>query len=239
MSIPNACCNIKPPKSDYSPKGTTSKLGDVDVYWTGERGAKKAVVIIYDIFGLHPNTKQTADILASCGFRVAMPDIFRGNPWPEEKMPYDVKELSAWLGKAGAEDIVTKDLNATIKALKDEGSESIGSLGFCWGGIQICLASQKKLFKAIASAHPFNVDAKLAEIVTCPAFFLPSKDEADMTPVMEVLKKKPFGDKCEHKRFDDMHHGWCAGRSDFKNELNAQRTGEAISDIATFFKKNL
>ena len=45
-----------------------------------------------------------------------------------------------------------------------------------------------------------------------PMLIMPSGDDPDHTPVKEVLDKKPFGDKCEYRRFDDMHHGFCAAR---------------------------
>lgn len=41
---------------------------------------------------------------------------------------------------------------------------------------------------------------------------MPSGEDPDHLPVKEVLDKKPFGDKCQYRRFDDMHHGFCAAR---------------------------
>lgn len=48
--------------------------------------------------------------------------------------------------------------------------------------------------------------------VTVPMLIMPSGEDPDHTPLKEVLDKKPFGDKCEYRRFDDMHHGFCAAR---------------------------
>lgn len=52
---------------------------------------------------------------------------------------------------------------------------------------------------------------------------------------MAVLAKKPFGDKCKMVVFDDMHHGFCAARGDYTNELNAKRANEAIQLTVNFF----
>lgn len=48
--------------------------------------------------------------------------------------------------------------------------------------------------------------------VKVPMLIMPSGEDPDHLPLKEVLDKKPFGDKCQYRRFDDMHHGFCAGR---------------------------
>jgi len=48
---------------------------------TGPASAKKAILVIYDIFGFFPQTIQGADILAAAGeYQVFMPDFFEGEP---------------------------------------------------------------------------------------------------------------------------------------------------------------
>jgi hypothetical protein len=50
----------------------------------GPAAAKKAILIIYDIFGFRPQTMQGADILAFSDpvhqYQVFMPDFFEGKP---------------------------------------------------------------------------------------------------------------------------------------------------------------
>jgi hypothetical protein len=58
--------------------------------------------------------------------------------------------------------------------------------------------------------HPSAVDAADYSKTTGPVLLLPSKDDSDMLPIYEDLKKKPFGSVCGHQRFDDMFHGWYA-----------------------------
>lgn len=41
---------------------------------------------------------------------------------------------------------------------------------------------------------------------------MPSGEDPDHLPMKAVLDKKSFGDKCQYRRFDDMHHGFCAAR---------------------------
>ena len=48
---------------------------------TGPVSAKKAILVIYDIFGFFPQTIQGADVLAaSQEYQVFMPDFFEGEP---------------------------------------------------------------------------------------------------------------------------------------------------------------
>ena len=91
----------------------------------GVCGGRAGVVVFSDIFGDHPNTRrvhvsvpsthalsfsmnglhvvccrrQVCDRLADAGMLVAMPDYFRGKPWPADKFPPpDRDEFMAWIG---------------------------------------------------------------------------------------------------------------------------------------------
>lgn len=111
-------------------------------------------------------------------------------------------------------------------------------VGFCWGAkIAVQLTSTLPFFVGAALIHPSFVEVRDAEGAGAPIFALPSKDEPDMTEYMNVLAKKPFGSQCKHVRFDDQHHGFCAARGDFKDELNAKRANEAIRLTADFFSE--
>ncbi len=92
MSMPAACCSLPPVKSDYVPVGKTEKFLDMDVYVVGPADAKVALIGIYDIFGFHKNSFQFCDLLAQgTGFKVVLPDFFRGDACTEEKfakLPY-------------------------------------------------------------------------------------------------------------------------------------------------------
>ncbi len=58
---------------------------------------------------------------------------------------------------------------------------------------------------------------------------------------MEALKEaSPEAyERSEHYRFEDMHHGFCAARGDYSDELQARRANEAIRMVSAFFKRNL
>ncbi|ORY97566.1 Alpha/Beta hydrolase protein [Syncephalastrum racemosum] len=243
MSYSKACCTIPPVEgSTYEPTGVIENVGDLPVYVVGPKDAKKSVFVIYDIFGFHVNTKQFCDVLANrCGYRVVMPDFFRGEPWSPAKMtPADMPSLMEWVGKVGTIDVVLPQLQAVRDWIKPQGVNQAGIVGFCWGAkIAVQATAKDSFFGSASLIHPSFVDTKDAEEAGAPILAIPSKDEPDMTEYMAVLAKKPFGNLCEHHRFDDMHHGFAAARGDWNDEVNKKRATEAVQLTANFFKATL
>ncbi|KAI8975486.1 Alpha/Beta hydrolase protein [Mycotypha africana] len=235
-SYSKACCELPPVVSDYEKTGEMEKYDGLDIYTVGPKDAKKAVLVIYDIFGYHPNAYQFCDILAkSCKWRVIMPDLLHGDYATMELLGKG-KELMAWLDRVGTLEVVTPDIQRSEKYLKEAGVDACTLVGFCWGAkIAVQLTSLNPFFVGASLIHPSFVDVKDAEKAGAPILAIPSKDEPDMTEYMEVLYKKPFGKQCKHVRFDDMQHGFCAARGDYNDKLNAQRANEAIRLTADFY----
>ncbi|KAL1928298.1 hypothetical protein VTP01DRAFT_3214 [Rhizomucor pusillus] len=237
MSLSQSCCSIPPVQSTYKPVGTLEKVnGELPVYVVGPNDAKKAVLVFYDIFGFHDNTKQFADLLAQHGkYKVVMPDFFRHEPFQAEWLGQrDL--LMAWVGKYGSLEVIKPQVEAVGEWLKSQGVEKAGMVGFCWGAkMAVQLTTSDGFFGAAALIHPSFVDNKDAENAQAPILALPSQNEPDMTEYMEILSKKPFGSQCKHYRFDDMHHGFAAARGNWDDELNKKRATEAVQMTANFF----
>ncbi|KAG0163372.1 hypothetical protein DFQ28_003148 [Apophysomyces sp. BC1034] len=235
----DVCCTLKPVESDYAPVGVMEHLGDLPLYVVGPKDAKKAILVIYDIMGLHKNTQQFCDILANHGYKVVMPDFFRGRPWNIKNIG-NRKAVMTWLSKVGTFDLVAPQISQVKTWLQGQGVSSAGIVGFCWGGkIGVQIAGVDRFYGAFTVIHPINVDTADAEKAQAPILALPSKDEPDMTEYMAILKKKPFGAKCKHHRFDDMHHGFAAARGNWSDELNRKRATEAIQLTIDFFNQVL
>lgn len=73
----------------------------------------------------------------------------------------------------------------------------------------------------------------------CPLALLPAGDDPQLDDLMEALSTKPFADKCVHKRFDDMHHGFCAARGDWTIDAQRERAVEAMNVVTEFFNSTL
>lgn len=240
----DACCAAGPPVvSDYEPKGVMSKINDMDTYFVGS--GPKGAIVAYDIFGFSSQTKQVCDKLADAGFNVAMPNFLKDNQWlVEDYPPKDMSELRAWFSSAGDWDTsVHAPFKAAVAHMKEHmGAEVFVVAGFCWGGyisMKVAALGPESGVKATGCVHPALLTPELAEEVKVPMLIMPSRDDPDHTPVKEVLDKKPFGDKCLYRRFDDMHHGFCSARGDWTIPEQAAKASEAIDTFVKFFKANL
>eukprot|EP00386_Alphamonas_edax_P012947 GDKI01040162.1.p1 GENE.GDKI01040162.1~~GDKI01040162.1.p1 ORF type:complete len:259 (-),score=85.25 GDKI01040162.1:212-931(-) len=237
----SSCCptTVGPVSSDYKGVGKHEKVDDMELYVVGE--GDKAVVVIYDIFGFHPNTYQWCDKLAAAaGVRVVMPDIFRGKPWPVDPWP-PVGDLMGWIQKEGTEEAVDRDVKKVMPWLAAQGVKATAVHGFCWGGLRAFNQAATGVFKAVGTCHPSFVTAEVASAVHVPAMVLNSKDESDeqMNAVEEVLRKNLGSDKLVNEWFKEVHHGWCAARGDCSDPVQKANMQKALDISAQFFKKHL
>eukprot|EP00499_Haloplacidia_sp_CaronLabIsolate_P003498 CAMPEP_0196780568 /NCGR_PEP_ID=MMETSP1104-20130614/8049_1 /TAXON_ID=33652 /ORGANISM="Cafeteria sp., Strain Caron Lab Isolate" /LENGTH=244 /DNA_ID=CAMNT_0042150779 /DNA_START=86 /DNA_END=820 /DNA_ORIENTATION=+ len=238
------CCPTDVPavRSDYEPKGSEVTLpeGGPMAYTSGS-GNSRALIIVYDIFGMSGQAKQVCDKFADAGFNCIMPDFFEGKPWPLENFPpADWAPFKAWIGTAGSYDTVRPAIERATAYAKANGATSVGVLGFCWGAGIAMSAGASGNYAAVGSAHPSFITPEGAEALKCPMAFLLSKDEAPIDPIKAVLDARAdIGSKCFYKSFPDMHHGWCAARGDWSDETQAKRATEAIGDLLAFFNTNM
>jgi hypothetical protein len=161
-----ACCKTAPPAApEYDPKGgfvqengmktCWSKLNlllwyddeaDKQVDETGSSKAKNAILLIYDIFGMYPQTIQGADILASSiteisgvPTKVFMPDWFK-EPADITQYPPDTPEKLAYIhgyfAVQASPDAIIPQIPGLMKAMMEKNPtiESWGVIGHCWGG---------------------------------------------------------------------------------------------------------
>eukprot|EP01012_Entosiphon_sulcatum_P066508 TRINITY_DN9579_c0_g1_i1.p1 TRINITY_DN9579_c0_g1~~TRINITY_DN9579_c0_g1_i1.p1 ORF type:complete len:367 (+),score=37.80 TRINITY_DN9579_c0_g1_i1:260-1360(+) len=251
MAHPLPCCPTAVPPvvgADYLPSGTIARLPEVDVDLYSVGNGPHVVVSIYDIFGYHPNAFQVCDRLAAAGFRVVMPDFFRGKrlplqPWPPIEGLDAMRAFAQQQGKwEEAGPILAATLNNVRLTTPKEQVELLrfGTIGFCWGGkVAFRWAAEEGVDAphALATAHPSRVDEVDANSVRCPTCVLPSEDEPPMKEVQAILETNSFAALNVWQRFDDMHHGWCGARGDWSNSDQAQRATEALNLAASFFHR--
>jgi carboxymethylenebutenolidase len=93
------------------------------------------LVMLEEWWGITDYMKQTADKLASAGFRVLVPDLFRGR--------------TAAVGDEGNHlmqgldfgDAANQDARGAVQYLASTGSKKVGVIGFCMGGALAMLAA--------------------------------------------------------------------------------------------------
>ncbi|MCJ1237458.1 hypothetical protein MMC14_005444 [Varicellaria rhodocarpa] len=200
------------------------------IYRTGPVTAKKAILIVFDVFGFCPQTLQGADILSTHGkeaYQVFVPDFFLGQNAKHEwfvppATPEKAAAREAFRGPGGVADIPTgaKKVPGVVKAIEEkiakEGGkiESWGSVGMCWGGKIISLTSPSTPtfttpFTASSEVHPARLDPSEASQITIPMCILASggEKEEEVDAFEAALKGEKYVE-----RFADQVHGWMGAR---------------------------
>lgn len=217
-----ACCETPPTAhaTGYTAKGTYSKHADLDCYITGPRDAKKAIFFIYDVFGFQEPTLQGADILASGGYLVVMPDFWEGKPllkeWFADRERYKV-EVEKFMARIQVPKPHIAKLDAVLASLKDSfpSIEKWGTIGYCWGGKIVALTSgEGTAWSAAVSTSPARVDAEDAKHIVIPMAMLASKDEpADAVEAFGKALTTP-----KHvETFSTQIHGWMSARAELSD----------------------
>jgi len=97
--------------------------------------SNKGIILLADIFGwASPSTRAAADRLAaSCEAFVIVPDVFRGQPWPEATPPSG-PAYERWRDRFSLQELAG-DVRGCAQLLNTVHSvELLGLAGFCWGG---------------------------------------------------------------------------------------------------------
>jgi dienelactone hydrolase len=121
----------------------------MNTYVTGPSNPTQAVIVIYDIFGMYPQTIRGADILASSiseksghPTKVFMPDWFdepaditQYPPDTDEKMKY----IMGFFNGPASPSVIVPKVPGLVDAMEAENSgiKSWGIVGHCWGG-KVC-----------------------------------------------------------------------------------------------------
>lgn len=108
------------------------------------------VVIFEEWWGVDDRIKATADRLATQGFSVLIPDLFRGR---SAVTPDEATHLVKGLDFA---DAARQDSVGAARYLRDHGAKRVGVMGFCIGGaLTILSAMQPGVFDAASAWYGF------------------------------------------------------------------------------------
>ncbi|CAK7232734.1 hypothetical protein SCUCBS95973_009202 [Sporothrix curviconia] len=249
----HACAQRPPLTVDYQPQGRYETLAGIKTYIVGPDDATKAIIDIYDIFGMWPQTTQGADLLSFLtGALVLLPDFFEGDGAKPEWFPADTPEKQKALGdffnaKAGFDSgvVTLLSIRKTLATRYPAVDDHVGVFGLCWGGKVAVLASAAgnegpgRRFTVSGTAHPGRLDAKDAEGLTAPHILIASKDE-DVAVVAEYRKilSQP-GKVGEVITYENMFHGWMAARSNLADAENVKEFARGYEQAAAFYNKHL
>lgn len=97
--------------------------------------SNKGIVLLSDIYGWEgASMRAAADRLAaSCEAFVLVPDLFRGQAWPEGTPPSG-PAYEKWRSRFPLGELAGDILGCARYLNSEHGVELLGLLGFCWGG---------------------------------------------------------------------------------------------------------
>ena len=98
-------------------------------------------------------------------------------------------------------------------------------MGFLLG--ECVIQDAKEMFVGLVSIHGSRINDELCNKLNIPVCYCPTPRDQPCKPVKEILDKKEFGSKCVYKSYDNMGHGFSAGRGDYDNKENL----EAVNDV--------
>lgn len=93
------------------------------------------VVLIQEWWGLDKEIKKAAERLANAGYRVLVPDLYRG------QLALDANEAEHLMGGLDFGDAASQDIRGAVQYLKASGSEKVAVAGFCMGGALTILSA--------------------------------------------------------------------------------------------------
>ena len=92
------------------------------------------MVVIQEWWGLNEQIKGVAQRLTEAGYRVLVPDLYRG------KVTLEAAEAEHLMGDLDFRDAASQDIRGAVQHLKSD-SRKTGVIGFCMGGVLSILAA--------------------------------------------------------------------------------------------------
>lgn len=127
--------------------------------------AAPGIVVIQEWWGINDQIQKVADRFVQEGYRVLIPDLFRG------KVTLDEAEAAHLMQSLDFGDAASQDVRGAVKHLKAEGCTQAGVTGFCMGGA----------LTVLAAVHTPEADAAVS------FYGYPPPDAADTTTIKMPL----------------------------------------------------
>ncbi|XP_063719239.1 putative carboxymethylenebutenolidase [Symsagittifera roscoffensis] len=233
--------------SDHKQKGTDIDLPGTDLKLYVVGSGDKVILHFYDIWGLNGGrTRFLCDKLSEQGYKVVIPDFYRGKSWDDS--PLEPEKVGKFASQFPPE-MVVKDAEAVVKYLQEGGAKKFGATASCWGAWALftCCAHQLPL-SACVSYHPAlglaavfgSTAVELAsKVKTAQCLFPAGNDPPDVKPGGEVIKTlEANGVAVECKEYAEVQHGFMP-RGDLSDPKVVSACEEAEKLTYEFFSKHL
>jgi carboxymethylenebutenolidase len=120
--------------------------------------AHPGVIVIQEVFGVNEYMRAVCDRIASWGFVAIAPAMFQRTA-PGFEVGYSAAELA--LGRSHKDQMtatqIISDIRATIAFLQTRQVETVGIIGFCFGGHVAFLGATQPEIRAAALFYPSGI----------------------------------------------------------------------------------
>jgi len=199
--------------ADYEPQGKMVTINGVECFVSWPAGAKTAVIVFQDIFGIHTGRhKQFCDMLAERGYGAVAPDFTGTDPIVTNPPKYGCSCWCFWSFVCGllsgrtrrrqmelswANSMENIVLHCVVPWLEQKGvTTKVASVGFCFGAYGAMQCGRfPEIFSCSASFHPstenFCKSTQEDDLVLCRAVRVP---QLVVATSMESARWKPNGE---------------------------------------------
>lgn len=211
-------------------------------------GARPAVIVLMEAFGVNSHIKDVTERVAREGYVAAAPDLYHREP--ERVVPYKEMQTAIGIMKRLEDPKVMDDVGAAVSHLKSQSyvkAGAIGITGFCMGGrfTYLAAAHHNKDIKAAVSFYgggiPMGKPSPLDRTgeINCPIqLFFGAKDQLiPQDHVNQIVKaltdaKKNF----THKVYPEAGHGFFCNE---RESYHADSAKDAWEKFKSFFAQHL
>jgi len=249
MSLCKDC--ISGVRHEGVPEGKIEKIRGVECYVATpavDYAKDKVILFLPDAFGIPlVNNRLLADDFSRNGFKVVIPDIFAGDPVPDDAFNSGNFDLGGWFSRHSAESWQNV-VDTVVAALKEQGVTRFGTTGYCFGAQPAFYLAFKNESHVTVVAHPTALKAPedfekykavskapllINSCETDPQFPKESQAIAD-----EILGGGKFTPGYERKYWDGCTHGF-AIRGDLSDPKVKAGKEEAFTATVEAFQKYL
>jgi carboxymethylenebutenolidase len=212
---------------------TASDGHRLSAYRAGPPDARKALVVVQEIFGVNHHMRNVSDRFAAQGYAVLCPALFdRLRPGIELGYTADDVAQGRELRAQIANDKPMLDVEAAAAALP-EGAK-LGIVGYCWGGtVAWWGATRSKAFKASSCWYGGGIAGTATETPNCPVQMHFGEKDASI-PMSDVEIIRQARKDVEIFVYPGAQHGFgCDERGSFSAPDAAAAQTRTLSFLAT------
>ena len=120
----------------------------VDLYRSAPASSRVGLVVLQEWWGIVPHVMAVSDRFAAEGFEVVSPDLYHGKKTVDAEEAEHLMNGLDW-------GLAVKEIQASVRYLRENGCEKVGIVGFCMGGALACLGAATADVNAAVAFYGF------------------------------------------------------------------------------------